>query len=880
MNGGWSGRRVRESIHAAVTRMCHRGLLARGFVALGMLLAGGVATGDERPVRFNEDVRPILSDKCFRCHGFDAKNRQADLRLDTAEGALGEREGGRVIVPGDPDASPLWQRILSTDPAEQMPPPETHKELSEAERAVLRRWIAEGAAYQKHWAFESPVASELPRGEDLPSHPVDAFLRERLQREGLVWNSEADRRTLVRRVAFALTGLPPTREEVRLYLIDASPDAYERMVDRYLQSPHFGEEMARHWLDIARYADTHGMHLDNERQTWAYRDWVVNAFNRNQPFDQFTIEQLAGDLLPDPTLDQLTATGFNRCNVTTSEGGSIDDELIFRYSVDRASTTMQAWTGLTGGCAVCHDHKFDPISQREFYSFYAFFHSAADPAMDGNALLTQPVQKLETPEVRTELASLDARIQARQQELSELQAATPYEDPATDDATHSFRAWWKQTTDKDVPGLAAELNAIAKQGPEKTTDAAQTRALQDYYVQQVCVDTRDKFASVLADLAKLREARTNRDNATPSTFIFRDLPQPRSSFVMMRGAYDKPGDAVEPGVPAIFPPIVKDDPARRANRLDLARWLVSPEHPLTARVTVNRLWQQFFGVGLVKTSYDFGSQGEPPSHPELLDWLAIHFRESGWNVKDLVRLLVTSQSFRQDGRLSPEVAARDPENRLLARGPRQRLDAEQIRDNVLFVSGLIDLRMGGPGVKPYQPANVWEPVGFAGSNTRFYTQDHGSSLYRRSLYTFLKRTAPPPFMSNFDAPNREQFCTRRDRSNTPLQALQLMNDVQHVEAARVLAERMIREGGVDPAARVALAFEWVLSRPPAAEESQVVLAALEAHLARYLQDAEAATKLVSQGESKPSAGIAAEELAAYTLVANMVLNLDETLTRN
>ncbi len=842
----------------------------------------GETSADDRAdtIEFNRDIRPILSDKCFACHGFDAKHRQADLRLDTPEGAYADRDGVRAIVPGQLEASAVWQRVTSADPDLKMPPADSHKTLNDQELATLKRWIETGAEYQKHWAFEPPKAVAVPENA-VSSNPVDAFIQQRLSSENWQLQPEADRRTLIRRVAFALTGLPPTPDEVRTFLIDQSPGAYERMVDRYLQSPHFGEEMSRHWLDVARYADTHGMHLDNERQMWAYRDWVVNALNQNQPFDQFTIEQLAGDLLPNPSLEQLTATGFNRCNVTTSEGGSIDEELIFRYAVDRASTTIQTWMGLTGGCAVCHDHKFDPISQREFYSFYAFFHSAADPAMDGNALLTEPILKLEQPSVKESLASLTQQIDALQSKLDESTARKAYVDPATEDPNHSFRAWWVQSKDREIPGLAADLVAIVKQGPDQTSDASQIQKLQTYYLQQVCADTKPDFAPLLAELTKLREQKTQIENSIPSTFIFRDLPQPRESFVMLRGAYNKPGEKVEPNTPAVFPPLARVDASRqRANRLDLAYWLVAPEHPLTSRVAVNRLWQQFFGTGLVKTSYDFGSQGESPSHPELLDWLAVHFRTNGWNVKELVRLLVTSRTFRQESRMTPDMQARDPENRLYARGPRLRLDAEQIRDNSLFVSGLIDLQMGGKGVKPYQPANIWEPVGFAGSNTRFYQQDHGSALYRRSLYTFFKRTAPPPFMANFDAPNREQFCTRRERSNTPLQALQLMNDVQHIEAARAFAERMLTEGGRTVAARISFAFETVLSRQPSSEELMIVEKQLQQHLARYQRDQDAAKKLISLGETPAAADIPPSDLAAYTLVANMLLNLDETLTRN
>jgi hypothetical protein len=890
-------------------------------------------------------------------------------------------------------------------------------------------------------------------------NPIDAFMVDRLAREGLRQSPEADRPTLIRRVAFALTGLPPTPAEVDGFLADSSTDAYEKMVDRYLASKHFGEEMARHWLDLARYADTHGLHLDNERQMWAYRDWVIDSHNRNQPFDQFTIEQLAGDLLPNATVAQRVATGYNRCNITSGEGGAIEAEFRYRYAVDRTSTMAETWMGVTVGCAVCHDHKFDPISQREFYSLYAFFNSAADPAMDGNALLTGPVVKIEAPELRSKRDDFDKRIAAKQKQLDDAAAAVVYTDPGNSpttlptadtetvwmedefppgahpqggpgqpttfvDAAHgqvfsgkralkrtsaglsqdyyeggatpfvippnamlfayvylepkalpseimlqfhkggwnhravwgdynaidwgapntfervlmgplpdagkwvrldfpveklglapgdqitgfaftqfggtvfwdklgvagrndpghdplrSFIAWWQQATGKDTPGIPPELAQVAKDGPKKSVKPEDEKRLRAYYLQAVCVDTKPQLSVLAGGLETLKTERAAVDQMMPSSFVFNDLPTPRDSFVMMRGAYDKPGEKVEPGVPAVFPQLKKVDPKARATRLDLARWLVSPEHPLTARVAVNRLWQQFFGRGLVKTSYDFGSQGEAPSHPELLDWLAVHFRDGGWNRNEIVRLMLTSATFRQSSRVTPELYARDPENRLYARGPRFRLDAEQIRDNVLFVSGLINLEMGGKGAKTYQPANIWEPVGFAGSNTRFYQQDSGPALYRRSIYTFLKRTAPPPFMANFDAPNREQFCTIRERSDTPLQALQLMNDVQHVEAARALAQRMLTEGGSTAASRLAFAYRTVLSRPPESDETAIVEQQLAAHLARYQQDIVAAKMLISQGQSKPKVELALAELAAYTLVANTILNLDETLTRN
>ena len=1028
--------------------------------AVALLTATTALAAPPGPVEFNRDVRPILSDKCFACHGLDAKKRKADLRLDLADSVMADRKGVRAVVPGEIGKSALWARINSADADEVMPPPETHKTVSPGEKETLKRWIEQGAKFQQHWSFEPIRKVEPPATTTTIRNPIDAFLFARLEREGLKPAKEADRPTLIRRVAFALTGLPPTPAEVDRFVADPSPDAYEWMVDSYLASPRYGEEMARHWLDVARYADTHGLHLDNERQTWAYRDYVIKSFNDNKPFHRFTVEQVAGDLLPDaaapaPTKEQMTATGFNRNNVTTSEGGSIDAEFVFRYAVDRSSTVMTTWMGLTGGCAVCHDHKFDPISAKEFYSFYSFFHSAADPAMDGNDLRTRPVLKLPTPEQEKRLAEFDKQFAAKQAELDARAAALPYVDPATvqprpavaeyetlwidddfpkgskttgtptwvtledegaavfggsraikrtekglgqdffeggatldipsdarlfayvyldpanlprsimlqwnkggwnhravwgdydaiewgskngfekvhmgplpeagrwtrlefpaervglnggdqitglavtqfggtvywdnvgvaarsdpaSDPARSFVAWRNSRAGKDTPTAPADVKRLLKSGAEKELKPAELQRLRTYYLQSVCAQTKPQLAAVSGEIEVMRKLRDEFEKAVPATFVFTDMPTPRDSFIMVRGAYDKPGEKVEPATPAFLPPLHKAKPDGRATRLDLARWLVAPEHPMTARVAVNRFWQQFFGTGLVKTSEDFGSQGEPPSHPELLDWLAAEFKD-GWDVKRLVRLMLTSSAFRQDAAVTPDLLSRDPENRLYARGPRFRLDAEQIRDNVLFVSGLINFEMGGKGVNPYQPPNIWEPVGFVGSNTRIFKQDHGPALYRRSIYTFLKRTAPQPFMANFDAPSRESSCTRRERSNTPLQALQLMNDVQHFEAARALAERMMIEGGEKPAERIAFAFRTVLSRRPDESEAAIVAEALDKHLSRYRADEPAAKKAIAHGESKARTDLPPADLAAYTLLANMILNLDETLNRN
>ncbi len=1052
---------------------CLFGLALAGFAIAFVACAAGsaaqLAGKSAEKIGFNRDIRPILSDKCFACHGLDAKHRQAGMRLDTLGGATAKYDLGRPVVPGNAAASELIARINSTDPVEMMPPPSTHKTLSAAEKDLLRRWIIAGAPYQKLWSFEPPVAVAPPKiassndatanvNAPVIRNPIDAFIVDRLDREGLHQSQEADRPTLIRRAAFALTGLPPTLAEMDQYRNDKSPDAYEKMVDRYMASKRFGEEMARHWLDLARYGDTHGLHVDNEREMWAYRDWVVDSFNRNEPFDQFTIEQLAGDLLPHATVEQQVATGFNRCNVTSGEGGAIEAEFRYRYAVDRTITMAETWMGLTVGCAVCHDHKFDPISQREFYSMYAFFNSAADPGMDGNISLVAPVVKIETPELKSQRDALDRQIAAKQKQLDAAPAKIAYADPADakhpapaadfeniwmddgfppgarvesvgaptefvtaatghvfsgklalrrsgsgltqdfyesgaapliipphakiiayvyfdpknppsgimlqfkhdswehravwgdynafawgspnspsrafmgelpkvgkwvrlevpaekvglsagdqltgfalsqlggtvywdklsiawhDDPAHdpqqSFQVWWKQIAGKDTPGIPADLVAVAKAGPKHDAKPELQRRLQFYYIANICSETKSQLAPLATALADLQAKRDAVDGQMPRSFIFNDTPTPRDSFVMMRGQYNKPAEKVEPGTPAILPPLKKANPKGRATRLDLARWMVEPDHPLTARVAVNRYWQQFFGVGLVKTSYDFGSQGEMPSHPELMDWLAVRFRTSGWDRNALIRLMVTSTTFRQSSRVTPELYTRDPQNRLYARGPRFRLDAEQIRDNALFVSGLMDFTMGGRAVKPYQPPNIWEPVGFDGSNTRHYVQDTGAALYRRSIYVFLKRTAPPPFMSNFDAPSREQFCTLRDRSDTPLQALELMNDVQHVEAARALAQRMITEGGPTAARRITFAFQAVLSRRPDADEIVILEDQLATHLAHYEKEIADAKKVIAQGESKPDAKLAPPELAAYTLVANTILNLDETLTRN
>lgn len=1022
---------------------------------LALILPGLLATtAAGRDLSFNRDIRPILSENCFACHGTDAKKRKADLRLDDENSAKAAREGRFAIKPGDLKVSELWQRINSPDEDEVMPPPKSHKTLSAAQKETLRLWIVQGAKYQRHWSFEPPVKPAPP--SDLKAGPLDAFLLARLKQEGLAFSPPADQATLIRRVTLDLTGLPPHPGEVAAFLADKSPDAYAKLVKRLLASPRFGEHMAHWWLDLARYGDTHGLHLDNERQMWLYRDWVTGAFNRNLPFDQFTIEQLAGDLIPNGTDEQKIASGYNRCNVTTGEGGSIDAEQIFRYASERAATTMQNWLGLTGQCAACHDHKFNPITQKDFYQMYAFFYSAADPANDGNTLLTRPVMKFMTPENRQQLDALKNKLGTARVTFETALKNTIYQDPydatppanggrvedvwmddsfpekavaktgngkspvkfigepeikpasgklalkrqddgivrdyyegdarplfvpqnaviqvmvrldsahlpgavmlqfrtdgwkhravwgdvnainqgvintperfsagplpradewvklevpaekiglkggdfvtgfaftqsggivfwdrlsivgdshPTADAGTSFKVWRSQHQMQGLPGAPKDINNFLATANDKTTPE-QTAKLKEYYFINVCTTTQPKLQPLTAAISNAEKELKAHDGTIPSTYIMGDLPTPRQANIMLRGAYDKPGDPVQPNVPGFLPPLPAG--VAKPNRLDLAKWIVSPENPLTARVAANRFWQHFFGTGLVKSSSDFGAQGDPPSHSELLDFLAAEFREGGWDMKKLIASIVSSQVYQQSSGTNELLLGKDPGNSLLARAPRLRLNAEAIRDQALFVSGLLVEKVGGKGVRTYQPPNIWEPVGFVGSNTRSYKQDSGESLYRRSLYTFFKRTAPAPFLVNFDAPSREAYCTKRDRGNTPLQALQLLNDVQFFEAARAFAQRIMTKGGDTAEGRIAFAFQSALSRQPDAVETARLQAMLNVFLEKYRTKPDIAAQVITLGESKADPSLPPAELSAWTQVANLLLNLDEVIVR-
>ncbi len=1010
-------------------------------------------------IEFNRHIRPILSDACLHCHGFDSGHRKAELRLDTFEGATAERKGRQAIKPGDLQASELWKRVGATND-DQMPPAESGKRLTPDQIALLKGWIEQGAEYQKHWAFEPPKRPSPPavRKADWPRNEVDHFILGTLELRQLDPSPEAKKETLIRRLTLDLTGLPPTPEETDAFLADTQPGAYERLVDRLLASPRYGEHMARYWLDVARYGDTHGLHLDNERSIWPYRDWVVGAFNRNLPFDQFTIEQLAGDLLPNPTRDQLIASGFNRCNVTTSEGGAIDEEFQVRYAVDRVETTSAAWLGLTMGCAVCHDHKLDPITQKEFFQVFTIFNNIAEKAMDGNALVPPPSIPVPSPEQEKQLQALNSRRAELEEKLRTGVHSLNYTDPATltnapkqepreivwvdDDfppkadvqfnagtptnrwitagdgpvfsgqrammrtgkgihqaffpecaeplttgpgdklfayvhldpkdppkavmlqfhvgGNWSRRANWgdadaigygqKGTTEKvqmgklpetgkwvrlevdaarlglkpgtKINGLAftmfdgtawwdkagqlsvndpardpsqsfvawenferrfidestapQAIKAILKSDSDKRSDAERA-SLRDHFLISIYAATNAALTPLREALQAVNAERAKLEKEIPATLVAKELDQPRPAWVLTRGQYDKHGESVSPGVPSVLPPLPPDE---RTNRLTFARWLVSTNHPLTARVTVNRLWQQFFGTGLVKTSEDFGNKGEWPSHPELLDWLATEFMATGWDVKRFVRKIVSSATYQQDSRVTPKLLEVDPENRLLARGPRHRLDAEVLRDSALYVSGLLNPKMGGRGVRPYQPPGIWEAVAYTTSTTAKYTPDSGDALYRRSLYTFWKRTAPPPSMTLFDAPSREQCSVRRERTDTPLQALALMNDPQYFEAARQLGYRMLRHGGGSDAARLDYGFRLVAGRPLADSERTVLSETLELQRLRFRANDEAARKVIAVGDSPVPSDVAPVELAAYTMTVNILLNLDEVVTKN
>ena len=1045
--------------------------------AVGCLLVASLGRAEPSlpdAVDYNEHVRPILSDRCYTCHGPDEGQRQAGLRLDSEQGAFSELpSGGHAIVPGRPDESAVMRRIASADPALRMPPAYMgHDPLAPGQVDVLRRWIEQGARWQGHWAFVPPRRAAVPdvAHEDGVRGPLDGHVLGRLEREGLRPAPQASRREIARRAAFDLTGLPASTAAVEAFAADPSPRAYEKFLDRLLASPRYGEHLASMWLDASRYADTNGYQTDGTRSMWRWRDWVIAAFNRNQPFDQFTIEQLAGDMLPDATLDQVVASGFNRNHRTTAEGGSVNEEFRVEYVADRAETTATVWLGLTLGCARCHDHKFDPLSQKEYYQFFSYFNNVEEKGMVWNFGNEDPLVPAPTPEQEERLAVLareradaEQRWDALRPEVASAQSAwerglaeTPaadwaprtglaaragfdgempvrsliggsidgktapqpvetelaegrlgsavvldgtryadlgkvgifdYMDPLTvsawilpeSDADASIIAsmgenpigsgwglfvrggklWWHMSqrwtdlsvrieTKRDlevgrwqhvlvsydgrrkakgirmyIDGERQDVNVLFDNldwpcrsnatlkvggggGPEHRfagridearvygrelrpaearslsvaeslatlaamPPAERTRAQSDK-LREAFLETAAPSAMRRALLAA-REARRRHEEyaaGIPSVMVMREGPR-RQAYVLDRGRYDAHAEPVDSGLPeALAGPADAD----ASDRLELARWIASPANPLTARVTVNRFWQMLFGVGLVKTVEDFGSQGESPSNRELLDWLAVEFVDSGWDVKRLLRTIMLSSTYRQSSRVDESLRERDPENRLLARGPRFRLPAATIRDQALAASGLLQERLGGPSVMPYQPSGLWEEV-----SDMSYAPDTGADLYRRSLYTYWKRTVAPPSMVNFDASDREVCTVHVKRTNTPLQALNMMNDTTFVEAARNLAEQVLRDGGASAAQRIGSAVERVLGRAPRPDESEVLLSLLDSYHEEFAGDLDAAEEFLDAGDSEPDQRFDAPELAAYSAVASLVLNLDEAITK-
>jgi mono/diheme cytochrome c family protein len=779
-----------------------------------LLVVPARARSAEEPVDYNRDIRPILSKNCFACHGQDDGHRAGKLRLDRRETAVLPRKRGAAVVAGAADKSLLIARVTAEDEDERMPPMQTGNKLTATQIATLKRWIAEGAPYAEHWAFAKPKRRPLPTVENRawPRNGLDYFVLARLEKRRLKPMAEADRYALLRRVSLDLRGLPPTPREVDEFIRDRSPDAYEKAVDSFLKDTAYGERWARMWLDLARYADSAGYGSDPLRpHIWRYRDWVIDAFNRNLPYDRFTVEQLAGDLVPGATAEQKIATAFHRNTMTNTEGGTDDEEFRVAAVKDRVDTTMQVWMGLTIGCAKCHSHKYDPITQKEYYRFFAFFNQTADNDQPDE----RPTLAAPTVEQREQNRRIDAQIASLKKQL----AAPPL---------------------------------VAVRALRRTPIPVESLAL-------------------LGAIGKLEKARP----AVPQVPIMAELPakQHRKTHLMVKGNFLNRGEAVEPGVPAAFHSLPKDPPA---DRLAVAKWLLDPDNPLTARVAVNRWWAALFGTGLVETEEDFGTQGDMPSHPELLDWLATEYVRLGWDTKAFLKMLVTSATYRQASKVTPEALAKDPRNRQLSRGPRFRLEAEMVRDQALALSGLLSRKMHGPSVYPPQPPGLWQAA-FNGERT--WATSKGEDRYRRGLYTFWRRTVPYPSMATFDATSRETCTVRRIRTNTPLQAFVTLNDPCYVEAAQALARRIVKEGGSTAEERALFGLRLCLCRPPRAEQVKDVLALFETEHGHYRKDAKAALALATDPLGPLPAGMDAAEVAAWTVVANVLLNLDAVLMK-
>ena len=788
------------------------------------LLADG---SDTRPIDFARQILPILSDKCFVCHGPDAAEHGADMRrLDSFEAATAALESGKAIDPDAPQNSLVLNRIHSAD--DPMPPADSEKQLSAAERTLLSEWIKQGGSYAKHWAFVPPkkTATEFEDG----TAAIDSFVQQNITAAGIDFAPEADRSTLARRASLVLTGLPPAPDQLAAFLNSNSDRAYDDYVEQLLASPGFGEHQARYWLDAVRYGDTHGLHLDNKRGIYPYRDWVVLAFNQNLPFDDFITWQLAGDLLPNPTLAQKVATGFVRMNPSTSEGGAIPDEFQAKNNFDRTETIGTVLLGMSFTCARCHTHKYDPILHTEYYQLLAFFNSTAESPMDGNKYEYGPVIKAPT--------DINGWKQWTQLETQrdELLAKAEQVLPAT------IAAQWNSSSKEDRLKLATKTD-----GPFAASD----------------------LQSSAAELTqRMDEASAN----FTTTLVAQELPQPRTTKVLSRGEYNLPiGDTLQPATPAVMGAFPENAPA---DRLGLAQWLTSPEQPLTSRVLTNRIWQQVFGNGLVRTPEDFGVQGQQPTHPELLDWLSVEFQDSGWNLKHMLRMMLHSRTFKQSSTWRTDVE--DPENRLFARSASYRLDAEVLRDIGLWSSNLLDPHMGGEGVKPYQPAGMWLAMAHPASNTKLYERDSGQRLYRRSLYVYWKRTSPHPMMTLFDAPDRETSCVRRSRTNTSLQSLGLLNETQRIEMSRKLAERLLTECDND-SARLNLLYSLLASRNPSPVEQSACENLLTTMKARYAASEKDAAELLATGEASVNSSLNAVEVAAWSQVATTVLASDAAI---
>ena len=1005
-------------------------------------------------VDFNRDVRSILSDKCFACHGPDENHREGDLRLDDQDSVFANRDGYSIVKPGSADESELIARVESDDPDMVMPPTDSGKELTPKEISLLRRWVSEGAEWKRHWSFEPPTRPKPPETDsDWATNEIDSFIEKHLNDAGLKPEPIADRNVLARRLHLDLTGLPPSGAELEQFLNDASPIAYERLVDRLLDSPHYGERMALAWLDQARYADTNGYSIDGGRHMWLWRDWVINAYNTNMPFDQFVVEQLAGDLLPNATIDQKVATGFSRNHMITHEGGTIAEENLVNYTADRVRTTAEVFLGLTMGCAQCHDHKFDPITQKDYYRFFAYFNTLEDRGHDGDggrnaAPRIQATSVLgrdgnEVRDLRFELEQLEKKLadyDSRQEQwekrtreeletrgkelqlhpievlkvtspnrgaaydvredgtvylpnssgrspsisgrldsslneitglrivfypddkfpnqgighgnkdgmkgsllLTSFSASTtlvpsdqvdlykiiPIRNVTASDALPQYPAtacldprdnngwspgeqstpqhitfqfdkplnavessyvtvmlvWggghgltggkyrvFAMTGNDDGTNVPDNVQAALEQSPQSRT-RAQVDAIREHYKK-----SSPELANLRYQIENLKQRIAYLTDSHP-VMVMNVAKKPRQTFVLNRGQYDQPTVPVDAGVPSQLE-FGKSEFA--GDRLGLARWLIQPEHPLTARVAVNRIWQNLFGSGIVATSADFGSQGDPPSHPELLDWLATEFAANSWNVKAIIKKIVMSSTYRQGSRVSAEKLAADPNNRLLSRGARFRLDAEFVRDAALKTSGLLARRIGGPSVRPYQPFGLWREISHFGSTpatAQAFVQDHGEHLYRRSMYTYWKRTVPPPSMVTFDAPNREVCTIRRSRTNTPLQALVQLNDPQFVEASRAFALRILTEAAESTEARTHFAFREALSRAPTGREAAIVHQLVDRERARYAADVQLAEAHLSIGESETQSDDAVEH-AAWTTAARLILNLSESITKS